>query len=87
MYFTSDDNLNNYLSLYGINKMMCKDNQNMIDALLRLKDTKTTKEDEVVNLIGSIMNANQTQNKVASVQSTPKRGEVVEFQSLLRLIY
>jgi hypothetical protein len=80
--------------------MICKDNQKMIDALLRLKvgtnnkipsssyqqpDWKTRKDNEslCVNVINEIMDANQTQNKVASLQSTKKIGEVAEFQSLL----
>jgi hypothetical protein len=85
--------------------MICKDNQTMIDNLLRLKvdedrdngtnnkiasyqyqDWKTRKANEAkcVSVIKEIMNANQTQNKVASVQSTRKIGEVAEFQSLLK---
>ena len=84
--------------------MICKDNQKMIDTLLRLKvdkgdngtnnkiasyqyqDWKTRKANETkcVSAINELMNANQTQNKIASVTPTSKIGEVAEFQGLLK---
>ena len=47
------------------------------------QDWKTRKANETkcVSVINELMNANQTQNKVASVQST--KGELAEFQALL----
>ena len=76
--------------------MICKDNQNMIDALLRLKDNtrrSTTinrigsyedskKTTQCVNIINELMDNYKTQNKIASAQST--KGELAEFQSLLK---
>jgi hypothetical protein len=59
--------------------MICKDNQNMIDALLRLK----SREDLAVDCINKIASE---QNKIASVQSTKtkKKGELADFLGLLK---
>jgi hypothetical protein len=55
--------------------MFCKQTQNTIDALLRLKQ----KDEICANVISKLMD--QGINKIASVQST--KGELAEFQALL----
>jgi hypothetical protein len=74
--------------------MICKDNQNMIDTLLGLKDNSSStinrigsyedskKTTQCVNIINELMDNHKTQNKIASTQST--KGELAEFQGLLR---
>ena len=74
--------------------MICKDNQEVIDRLLRLKDDSSRSttinrigsyEDrttQCVNIINELMDNYKTQNKIASAQST--KGELAEFQSLLK---
>ena len=62
--------------------MICKDNQQLIDSLLRLKSN----EDLCVRAINQVMKDN---NKIASVQSEPenktnKKGELKEFIGLLK---
>ena len=63
--------------------MICKDNQQMINALLRLNDNETL----CVRAINQIMDQ-QGNNKIASVQettaTTKKVGELAEFQALLK---
>jgi hypothetical protein len=77
-----------------------KDNQEIIDRLLRLKDSpdnnkiaalmskpNRNRKDNVtlsVSLINEIMDAHKTQNKIGSVKSESKTGELVEFQTLLK---
>jgi hypothetical protein len=79
--------------------MICKDNQ-IIDRLLGLKDSpdnnkiaslmskpnRNRKDNETlcVSLINEIMDAHKTQNKIGSVKSESKTGEVGDFQSLLK---
>ena len=73
--------------------MICKDNQSMIDALLRLKNPTT----KMVNRIGSYTDSVGTRpircaktiselmdNKVASTAVTPRVGEIAELQGLLK---
>ena len=61
--------------------MICKDNQRLIDNLLRLKQ----KDEICTNVISKLMDQQST-NKIASVQSTNKKiGEVAELQSYLKL--
>jgi hypothetical protein len=74
--------------------MVCKDNQTMIDALLRLKDTSSRsttinrigsyeeRTTQCVKIINELMDNYKTQNKIASVES--KTGELAEFQGLLK---
>lgn len=69
--------------------MICKDNQKLIDALLRLKSN----EDLSINAINQIMDQGMNMNKIASVQvqqetntKTKKVGELVDFQRLLKSI-
>jgi hypothetical protein len=72
--------------------MICKQNQEIIDRLLRLKDNSTTainrigsyedRTTQCVNIINELMDNYKTQNKIASAQST--KGELAEFQSLLK---
>jgi hypothetical protein len=74
--------------------MICKDNQEIIDRLLRLKDDSSRSttinrigsyEDrttQCVNISNELMDNYKTQNKIASAQST--KGELAEFQSLLK---
>ena len=76
--------------------MIYKDNQEIIDRLLRLKDKSSRSttinpigsyEDrttQCVKIINELMDAHKTQNKIASVESTSKTGELAEFQSLLK---
>ncbi|MGA8843861.1 MAG: hypothetical protein WB511_09775 [Nitrososphaeraceae archaeon] len=74
--------------------MICKQNQEIIDRLLRLKDNSTTainrigsyedRTTQCVNIINELMDNYKTQNKIASTQYESRRGEVAEFQSLLR---
>jgi hypothetical protein len=58
--------------------MICKQTQEIIDNLLRLK----TREDLAIDCINRI--ASDSNNKIASVQSTKKIGEIQELQMLLK---
>ena len=62
------------------------DNDNNKIASLMSKPNRNRKDNETlcVSLINEIMDAHKTQNKIASVESTSKTGELVEFQSLIR---
>jgi hypothetical protein len=60
--------------------MICKQTQNTIDALLRLKE----KDEICANVISNLMNADKTQNKIASVTTQSRVGEVAELVSLLK---
>jgi hypothetical protein len=77
--------------------MFCKQTQEIIDRLLRLKDSpdnkiaslmskpnRNRKENETlcVSVINEIMDAHKTKNKIASSQSAGR--ELAEFQSLLK---
>ncbi len=62
--------------------MICKDNQRLIDNLLRLKQKDVICADIITKLMDQ-----QSTNKIASVQSTKKIGEVAELQSLLNWHY
>ncbi len=86
--------------------MICKDNQELIDNLLRLKvdgdndgdnnkiasimskshndRTKEEKETLCVHVLNQLLDKDKNKNKVASVQSTNKMGELAEFQGLLK---
>ena len=81
--------------------MFWKQNQELIDRLLRLKDSsidnnkiaslmskpnRNRKDNETlcVSLINEIMDAHKTQNKIGSVKSESKTGELGDFQSLLK---
>ena len=59
------------------------DNDNNKIASLMSKPNRNRKDNETlcVSLINEIMDAHKTQNKIASVESTSKTGELVEFQS------
>ena len=63
--------------------MICK--QNIMNTLLRFKiDDKTT----TINLIGSYedsINIPGIKNKIASSAVIPKKGEVAELKSMLKL--
>ena len=80
--------------------MICKDNQSIINYLLKLKTdnndnnkiasimskshndrTKEEKEDLCIHVLNQLLDKDKNKNKVASVQSTKKIGEVAEFQS------
>ena len=81
--------------------MFCKQTQEIIDRLLRLKDSpvdnnnkiasliskpnRTRKENETlcVSLITQLMDQHNENNKIASVIS---KGELAEFQSLLKAL-
>ncbi len=81
--------------------MFCKQTQEIIDRLLRLKDSpvdnnnkiasliskpnRTRKENETlcVSLITQLMDQQNENNKIASVIS---KGELAEFQSLLKAL-
>ena len=74
--------------------MICKDDHDIIDRLLRLKDDSSRSttvnrigsyEDrttQCVKIINELMDNYKTQNKIASVES--KTGELVDFQGLLK---
>ena len=59
--------------------MFCKQTQNNVDALLRLKSN----EDLCVHAIKQVMDQQDNNNKIASVQFQPV-GELAEFQQLLK---
>ena len=65
--------------------MFCKQTQNITNTLLRFKiDDKTT----TINLIGSFedsINIPRIKNKIASSAVIPKKGEVAELKSMLKL--
>ena len=77
--------------------MICKDNQTMIDTLLRLKNPTTkmvnrfgsytdsiaTRPIQCAKTISELMDHNNNQNKIAST-NTNKIGELAEFQALLK---
>ena len=79
--------------------MFCKQTQNDIDALLRLKDssndnnkiastTRQQREDLTVSIIEEMIQKGENKsliNKIAAVTSKQKqKGEVAELQSLLK---
>jgi hypothetical protein len=80
--------------------MNCKITQNTIDALLRLKHNSATtinrmgsyedRTSQCVRTINELMDKYETQNKIASSQSTTAatttatKGEIAELQSLLK---
>ena len=81
--------------------MICKDNQNMIDTLLSLKDTSSgsttinrigSYEDsttQCMKIINEIMDQYKTKNKIASSQSTttPTTIKMGEVAEFQRLLH
>ena len=77
--------------------MICKDNQRIIDTLLRLKDTSSSSRSTTVNRIGSYQDSTITtmrcgksiselmdQGNNNKIASTSKVGELADFQRLLK---